>query len=580
MDEESAPGGDPQDPTIVRRRTSDRVRKRASDPARDTTTGAQRDTDVATHTPDTSQTIQDRTIAQALHAEEVTRARGFAAVAMFMITLVGLQTPFLPGDPSAKRIASVALAVMFVTSAWAFARARRPGGYTPGVFRTQGWVLATCILAVEYYIGFYSPMTVVLSLGIYYLGQSTDRTHAFWLPLYVTGTWVGGALLITAGIIEDRAFFSSHGMSVYSQIFMVIGVGCTLLTTMWMARLARHSVREAILESNRALMEAQRHEALLAEAHHHLDRAVRAAVGKPGRHTGGVAGGYRIGTIIGVGAMGEVYAADALEGDGRAAVKLLHPDAAGREDNVVRFLREAEVCLRFDHPNLVKIHDVGRLANGAPFMVMDQLQGKSLAAILREQGPLSLAAVVALARAIGAGLSHAHDNGVVHRDLKPHNIFEHRGADGVARWTILDFGISKLADSTGTLTRESLVGTPAYMSPEQALGQVVDHRSDLFALASVLYRALTGQPAFPGKEAPQIMFDVAYRMPKCPSDHEPSLPSDVDAVFAIAFAKDRSRRFDSADAFVRALDAASASALDESLRGRARALLHEHPWGP
>ena len=207
-DEESASGGDPQEPTIVRRRTSDRVRKRASDPARDTTPQAERDTstDVASHTPDTSQTIQDRTVAQAMLAEELMRARGFAAVAMFMVTLVGLQTPYLPGDPMAKLVAGVALAVMFVTSCLGV-RARAPARRItrPRSSAIQGWVLATCILPVEYYVGFYSPMTVVLSLGIYYLGQSTDRTHAFWLPLYVTGTWVGGALLITAGVIEDRA---------------------------------------------------------------------------------------------------------------------------------------------------------------------------------------------------------------------------------------------------------------------------------------------------------------------------------------------------------------------------------------
>jgi serine/threonine-protein kinase len=579
-DQSASGGGDPTDPTIVRRRGSGRPQRSSSEPAApDTLVDGAHEPGAATDTPDTSQTIQDRTVADALFAEEVTRARGFSAVAMFMIALVGLQAPWLPGDPTAKAIAGVALALMFVTSAWSFVRAWRPGGYTKTVFRIHGWVLATLIVPVEYYIGFYSPVTVTLSLGIYYLGQSTDRVHAFWLPLYVAASWIGGALLITVGVIRDRAFFATHAMNTYTQVFMIIGVGCTLLTTMWMARVARRSVRDAIVASNRALLEAQKQQALLAEAHHHLDRAVRAAIGKPGRHTGGIAGNYRIGTVIGVGAMGEVYAADSLDGSRSAAVKLLHPDALVREDNVVRFLREAAVCLRLDHPNLVKVHEVGRTDSGAPFMAMERLQGESLASILREHGQLPLGTVVALARAIAAGLMHAHDNGVIHRDLKPHNIFEHRD-DGGTRWTILDFGISKLADSTGTLTRESLVGTPAYMSPEQALGQDVDHRSDLFAFASVLYRALTGQPAFPGRDAPRIMFDVAYRMPQRPSAHDPGIPGDVDLVFAIALAKERKLRFESADAFVRALEAARTAALDEGLRARAKVVLYEHPWGP
>src|SRR5262249_33625638 len=155
--------------------------------------------------------------------------------------------------------------------------------------------------------------------------------------------------------------------------------------------------------------------------------------------------------------------------------------------------------------------------DGAPYMVMERLQGETLGVLLRKRGQLPLPEVVALARSLAAGLGHAHERGVVHRDLKPHNVFLH-GPETAARWTILDFGISKLADSNGTLTRELLVGTPAYMSPEQALGHEVDHRSDVFAMGSVLYRALTGQPAFSGEETPRVMFDVAYRMPKRPSD--------------------------------------------------------------
>ncbi|HEX2679171.1 MAG TPA: serine/threonine-protein kinase, partial [Polyangiales bacterium] len=510
--------------------------------------------------------------------EELVRARGFSAVAIFMTALVGVQLPWLPGDANAKVGAALALVVMFATACWAYARERRPGGYTPLVFRVQGWVLASGIIPIEYYIGFYSPITVVLSLGIYYLGQSTDSKHAFWLPIYVTASWVVGALLITSGVVQDRGIFLSSTLPHFAQVFMAIGVGASLITTTWLAHVARESVRRAIIASNRALIMAQKREAQLAEAHHELDHALRAAVGKPGQHTGEVAGAYRLALVIGVGAMGEVYAAEHVESAAPAAVKLLHRDTLVRDDMVARFLREAEVCARFDHPNLVKVHEAGRMRDGAPFMVMERLQGETLDVRLRKQGQLALPEVMALAHALAAGLGHAHERGVVHRDLKPHNVFLHEST-GASRWTILDFGISKLEDSTGTLTRELLVGTPAYMSPEQALGLPVDARSDVFAMASVLYRALTGRPAFSGRDTPRVMFDVAYRMPKCPSDQSGTVSPDLDLVFAIAMAKDRERRFDTTLAFAQALEAASRGTLGASSRARGRSVLEQHPWG-
>jgi serine/threonine-protein kinase len=302
-------------------------------------------------------------------------------------------------------------------------------------------------------------------------------------------------------------------------------------------------------------------------------------VGKKGQHSGKLAGDFRVGTVIGVGAMGEVYEAQHEQDARQAAVKLLHADALSREDMVVRFLREASVCQRFDHPNLVGIYDVGRMADGAPFMAMERLHGRSLAALLRERGRIDLPEALELADAVCGALRHAHDNGVVHRDLKPHNIYAHSAEGAPPSWKILDFGISKLSDSTGTLTRESLVGTPAYMSPEQALGQTVDHRSALFALGSVLSRCLTGRPAFPGSDTPRVMFDVAYRMPGRPSEQRDDLPWDMDFVLALALAKDRERRFDSADALLDALRRAARSELPEALRAQARVLLSERPWG-
>jgi serine/threonine-protein kinase len=565
---------EPEQPTVVQRRSA----RPRSDPAESLARERSRMSSQPPSQADTPEEFYDRTIAQAVKVEELVRARGFSSVAMFMVMLVGVQLPYLPGDHDAKLGAGAALAVMFLTACWAYLRAGKPGGFTPFVFRVQGWVLATCILPVEYYVGFYSPMTVVLSLGIYYLGQSTDSVHAFWLPVYVTVSWIAGALLLTSGLIADRSVFSSSGLTVYSQVFMAIGVGATLMTTMWMARVARTSVRRAIISSNEALLVAQKREAQLNEANSQLDHAMRAAVGKAGPYTGKLAGDYRIELVIGVGAMGAVYAAVHVESGEPAAVKLLHADGLQRDDMVARFMREAEVCERLRHPNLVQVLAVGRMDDGAPFMVMERLVGETLAAMLRERGQLPLGEVVALARALGEGLAHAHQSGVVHRDLKPHNLFLHRLV-AEPRWTILDFGISKLEDSSGTLTRESLVGTPAYMSPEQALGLAVDHRSDVFAMGTVLYRALTGQPAFPGKEAARIMFDVAYRMPRRPSDQALSLPTDIDLVFAIALAKARERRFDSTTELAQALAAAASTALDPTLRSRAKSLLEQQPWG-
>src|SRR5439155_13924929 len=138
-----------------------------------------------------------------------------------------------------------------------------------------------------------------------------------------------------------------------------------------------------------------------------------------------------------------------------------------------------------------------------------------------------LAELVELVRQIAAGLSAAHRAGVVHRDLKPANLFlvEKPGDD---TWKILDFGVAKLRGSTGTLTQRAIIGTPGYMSPEQAQGREVDPRSDVFSLGAVLYRALTGRPAFSGPDLPQILFDIVYRCPTRPSEIVASLPRDVD----------------------------------------------------
>jgi len=531
-------------------------------------------------------TSHEEAVDQALQAEETARLRSFSRIVMILVGVVAVQLPWLGGEAGAQAVAGLGLGGMFVIGAWGYLHASRRAVAPQRVMQVQGWSLATCVLPVEYYGGFFSPMTVVLCLGIYHMAQSADRPRSGLVPLYVIFSWTLGALLTCFGVLPDLGMVRVAGMSVQARVFLIIGVTGTLLAALWLSRRARRSVRQALLDANRALLALQKRDAVLQEAQHQLNHAMRLVVGKPGRHTGTLAGAYELGEVIGLGAMGEVYEARHAASGKLAAIKLLHEDVLQREAQVARFLREAELCTRFDHPNVVKVYDVGRLPSGAPFMAMERLVGETLSDVLRERGQLPMDEVLALGDAIGAGLAHAHDRGVVHRDLKPHNVLAARDADAGAgagagtRWTILDFGISKPLDSTGTLTgADGVLGTPSYMSPEQARGLPLDPRSDLFSLCSVLYRAATGRPAFPGKDAPAIMFDVVYSMPEQPSQQIEGLAPDVDLAFAIALAKDATRRFGSAAEMMSALRDAAQGKLADSLRARGRALLADGPWG-
>jgi len=167
---------------------------------------------------------------------------------------------------------------------------------------------------------------------------------------------------------------------------------------------------------------------------------------------------------------------------------------------------------------------------------------------------------------------------VVHRDLKPHNLFLSE-KQGHHVWKLLDFGVSKLASRSGTLTAGHVVGTPGYMAPEQARGEDVDHRADGYALAAIVYRCLTGHPAFTGKDVPTTLYDVVYKMPTRPSLLASELGTDVDRVLALGLAKDRNQRFGAATELAEALAAAVDDRLDGKLRARADALIAAHPWG-
>ena len=264
---------------------------------------------------------------------------------------------------------------------------------------------------------------------------------------------------------------------------------------------------------------------------------------------------YRIVDVLGAGGMGAVYRAEDLRLQRQVAIKVLATDLLGEPAALEWFKREAKLAAALNHPNISTIHDVFD-HEGRPFIVMELLEGRSLREELRD-GPLPTDRLLALAVGVAEALEAAHAQRVIHRDLKPANIFV--SPDG-RHAKVLDFGLAQLlADpsqpgqpgdvstvvttpSVPTLTRVG-AGTPAYVSPEQALGQPLDERTDLFSFGAVLYEMATGQRAFPGA-TPAAVFDaILHRTPAPPGELAPELPADLEALILRLLEKDPAARY-------------------------------------
>lgn len=268
-----------------------------------------------------------------------------------------------------------------------------------------------------------------------------------------------------------------------------------------------------------------------------------------------VADTYEVVRLLGSGGMGEVWLARHLRLPGKqVAIKVLHTRVGGlSEEALARFRREAEVATRIGHPNIVEVHDYNTLPSGAPYLVLEFLQGESLASRMRF-GPVPVEEATLLIRQVGSALDASHQLGVVHRDLKPDNIFLVPTPMGT-QVKVLDFGISKVVDSTTLQTAdEVLVGTPQYMSPEQATGQNKDvgPQTDVFALGSIVYEMLSGQPPFVADSVAKVVFRIAYE-PHVPLEKvKPGLPPRVYEAVEKALQKDRAKRFQSIADFIAA----------------------------
>ncbi len=432
-----------------------------------------------------------------------------------------------------------------------------------------------CVHAATAYLGVLSPTVTILCVTLYYWGTVRERYALVTIYGFAA---VGYLLLATLAFIGVLPLTGSVVALAVDNKRALVGfallVEMTFLFTIYLARRTRSATLRAFEEIEQARREVDQRDALLTEARHELDRA-RGALGI-GHHTGHDIAGYEIRSLIGRGAMGEVYEGRDRAG-GRVALKMLHPHLFEDEHAYVRFERESGVGRSIDSRHAVHVLEASRGEDGTPFVAMELLEGETLAKVLNERGQLDLREVVDLVEEVGRGLHAAHEVGVVHRDVKPQNLFHAEQPSGRI-WKILDFGVAKLGEELGSLTGGAAVGTPAYMSPEQTRGQSVDPRADLFALGAIAYRALTGRPAFAADDEVAILYRVSFVQPDRPSEFV-DVPPEVDLVLALALAKDPGRRFESTLEFAAALRGAARGELESKRRDAAHALLHEQPWG-
>ncbi len=265
---------------------------------------------------------------------------------------------------------------------------------------------------------------------------------------------------------------------------------------------------------------------------------------------------------LGQGGMGAVWLADHTRLNTRVVVKFMLDDLDGSASARLRFSREAEAAAQVKSPHVVQMYDHGVTDDGVPFIVMEHLEGRDLAAVLAERGgPLEPSEVITIVAQLAKALTKVHAAGLLHRDIKPDNVFVVDGEEELFV-KLLDFGIAKShsSESEGSMSGETktgqVVGTPFYMSPEQVTAQkTIDARSDLWAVAVVTFELLTGQRPFDGPSFGALAVKIATGTPPVPSEVNPALPAAFDAWFARGCARDPSERFPTARALADALRA-------------------------
>jgi eukaryotic-like serine/threonine-protein kinase len=529
------------------------------------------------HSEPRAQTIE--TPEQALLHIKAHRIRGLMLQSTYASLIAAVLVLFvLGGDPFAMRLHAYALVGSAALTGAYVLLFSDPRRYSQAAAAVAILAQLFVMLTGYHYWGIFSAYAAVVPVTIFIASDAAEVD----LVAYLTAglcvvLQTAFALATVLDWIPTRSLTDTVRGTLGHEIVGIGLIGVLAFGGVLLGRDAKQRTRTILKNHQRTLRALVQREAQLAEAQAEIAAARRAAEGGPGRFTDSTIGGFRLGDVIGRGAVGDVYAATRLSDGQACAVKLLAGDLRRHPEADSRLQRETAMLLTLDSPHVVRVFAVSATqSDGQPFLAMERLVGVDLAQLIKERAMLSLPEVVDIVNQVARGLDDAHRAGVVHRDLKPQNLFA-VGPESARTWKIIDFGMGKWIEGEGSITKGQLVGTPGYMSPEQALGTDVDARSDVYALGAILYRLVTGVPVIRPGDVPAMIHEVVYKQPTRPSQIT-DVPPQVEAVLAIALAKNPSDRFASAGELAQALDDAVAARLAHSLDHRAARIIAAAPW--
>lgn len=513
----------------------------------------------------------------ALRVEEMRSTQKLIRLGWILSLAFASALPFLDGNVLLEVVLACSIGATVLLSVWVHQANRNQEEY-------KHWRVTTLAVAAVLtanigvlYVGPYSATPIVVIVGLYAYCRTESATAAALVYALAASLYMVPALLVLFGVFADPGFHSAklNHISIVQKLVGLTYISGLYVSIWWLARSTRRASRASIEELQRTNRLAVHREALLQELRSDLNRALE--VGGPGRYSDHTLGSYRLGMVLGRGGMGEVYEGIHIDTNDHAAVKVLHPELLSDSGHVARFLREAKAAGTLTSRHVVRVLDSSPPTDPIPYLVMERLAGETLGQLISREQYQSLEEIADMCDQIAEVLDQAKEHGIVHRDMKPQNVLLAQVGEATPYWKVLDFGVATLAEHSGTLTQGAVIGTPAYMSPEQARGETVDHRADLYGLAAIVYRSAVRRPPFSGKDLGPVLYKVVHNMPDRPSSVL-DLPEDVDAFLAIGLAKERDDRFDSAGELAAAFHAAISSSLAPELRERAKRILAESPF--